>query len=120
MPDGLELSVAAAMPVQFGTAHHGLFEYGRLKPGETVLVRGAAGSVGIAAAQLPRRPGAKVIAVAATPERLERIGALGADYHYLIDYRVEDVVGRVQTLTDGRGVNLVLDMAGSGPLFGVC
>jgi NADPH2:quinone reductase len=118
VPDGLDLSVAAAMPVEFGTAHYGLFEYGRLKPGETVLVRGAAGGVGIAAVQLAHRAGAKVIAVAATSERLERIGALGADY--LIDYKVEDVVERVQSLTDGRGVDLVLDMAGGDPLFGAC
>lgn len=118
VPVGLDLSVAAAMPVEFGTAHDGLFEYGRLKPGETVLVRGAAGGVGIAAVQLAHRTGAKVIAVAATPERLEHIAALGADY--LIDYQVEDVVERVQALTGGRGVDLVLDIAGSNPLFGAC
>lgn len=118
VPDGLDLSVAAAVPVEFGTAHDALFEYGRLKPGETVLVRGAAGGVGIAAVQLAHRAGARVIAVAATPERLARIAALGADD--LIDYQAEDVVERVKALTDGRGVDLVLDMAGGNPLFGTC
>jgi NADPH2:quinone reductase len=106
------------VPVEFGTAHDGLFEYGRLKPGETVLVRGAAGGVGIAAVQLAHQADAKVIAVAATPERLKRIAALGADH--LIDYQAEDVVERVKALTNGRGVDLVLDMAGGDPLFGAC
>ena len=118
VPDGLDLSVAAAIPVEFGTAHDGLFEYGRLKPGETVLVRGAAGGVGIAAVQLAHRAGARVIAVAATLERLERIAALGADD--LIDYQAEDVIEQVNALTDGRGVDLVLDMAGGNPLFSAC
>lgn len=118
VPDGLDLAIAAAIPVEFGTAHDGLFEYGRLKPGETVLVRGAAGGVGVAAVQLAHQAGAKVIAVAGTRERLERIATMGADY--LIDYQVEDVVKRVKALTNGRGVDLVLDMAGGNPLFGVC
>lgn len=118
VPDELDLSVAAAVPIEFGTAHDGLFEFGRLKPGETVLVRGAAGGVGIAAVQLAHQAGAKVIAVAATPERLARIAALGADY--LIDYQTEDVIERVKALTNGRGVDLVLDMAGGDPLFGTC
>ncbi len=118
VPDELDLSVAAALPVEFGTAHDGLFEYGRLKPGETVLVRGAAGGVGIAAVQLAHQAGARVIAVAATSERLNRMVALGADH--LIDYQVEDVVEQVKALTNGRGVDLVLDMAGGDPLFGAC
>ncbi|WP_439029070.1 quinone oxidoreductase family protein [Gordonia terrae] len=118
VPDGLDLSVAAAVPVEFGTAHDGLFEYGRLKPGETVLVRGAAGGVGIAAVQLAHQAGARVIAVAATSERLNRIAELGADH--LIDYEAEDVVERVKALTNGRGADLVLDMAGGDPLFGAC
>lgn len=118
IPEGLDLSVAAAVPVEFGTAHDGLFEYGRLKPGETVLVRGAAGGVGIAAVQLAHQVGAKVIAVAATPERLNRIATFGADY--LIDYQTEDVVERVKALTAGRGVDLVLDMVGGDPLFDAC
>jgi NADPH:quinone reductase-like Zn-dependent oxidoreductase len=115
VPDGLDLSTAAALPVEFGTAHDALFEYGRLKPSETVLVRGAAGGVGVAAVQLAHQAGARVIAVAATPERLARIAALGADD--LIDYQAEDVVQRVKALTQGRGVDLVLDMAGGTPLF---
>lgn len=118
VPDGLDLSVAAAVPVEFGTAHDGLFEYGRLKPGETVLVRGAAGGVGIAAVQLAHQAGATVIAVAATQERLIRIATLGADH--LIDYQTEDVIERVKALTNGRGADLVLDMAGGDPLFGAC
>ena len=116
--DGLDLSVAPALPVEFGTAHDALFEYGRLKPGETMLVRGAVGGVGIAAVQLAHRASAKVIAVASTPERLKSIATLGADY--LIDYQTEHVIERVKALTDGRGVDLVLDMAGGNPLFGAC
>jgi NADPH2:quinone reductase len=59
-----------------------------------------------------------VIAVAATPERLKRIASFGADY--LIDYQAEDVVERVKALTNGRGVDLVLDMAGGDLLFAAC
>lgn len=118
VPDGLDLSVAAAVPVEFGTAHDGLFEFGRLKPGETVLVRGAAGGVGIAAVQLAHQAGATVIAVAATQERLNRIAPLGADH--LIDCQTEDVIERVKSLTGGRGADLVLDMVGGDPLFGAC
>ncbi|WP_044182107.1 quinone oxidoreductase family protein [Hyalangium minutum] len=118
LPEGLDFAVAAALPVEFGTASDGLFEFGRLKAGETVLVRGATGGVGIAAVQLAHRAGATVIAVAATAERLLRVSELGATH--VIDYRNEDVVARARELTDGRGVDLVLDVAGGAPLLGAC
>lgn len=85
VPDGLDLSVAEPIQVEFGTAQDGLFESGRLNPGRNDTDSGAAGGVGIAAVQLAHRAGATVIAVAATRERLEHIAALGADY--LIDYQ---------------------------------
>ena len=70
------------------------------------------------AVQLGHQAGAWVIAVAATRERLDRIAGLGADE--LIDCQAEDVVQRMKVLTDGRGVDLVLDMAGGDPLFDAC
>ncbi|MEO9339152.1 zinc-binding dehydrogenase [Mesorhizobium sp. SB112] len=118
VPQELELTTAAVLPVEFGTASDGLFEFGRLTKGETVLVRGAAGGVGLAAVQLAHRAGAQVIAVAATPERLRKIADFGADHG--IDYKSEDVVARVQEITGGRGVDLVLDMAGGNPIFDAC
>jgi NADPH2:quinone reductase len=118
VPDGLDMAVAAAIPVEFGTASDGLFEYGNLKAGETVLIRGAAGGVGVAAVQLARQAGATVIAVAATAERCQRLRQLGATH--AIDYQAEDVVARTRDLTDGRGVDLVLDMAGGRPLLDLC
>lgn len=118
VPDGLDLANAAVVPIEFGTASDALFEFGHLRAGQTVLVRGAAGGVGLAAVVLAARAGAKVIAVAAAQPRVDTTIRLGA--HYGIDYRSEDVVARTLDITQGRGVDLVLDMAGGEPLLGAC
>ena len=70
---------ASTVPVTFGTAHDALFEFGQLKPGETVLIQGAAGGVGIACVQLAKRSGAQVIGTASDPDRLARLGPLGLE-----------------------------------------
>lgn len=112
VPEGLDIRVAAAIPVTFGTADEALFGFGRLQPGETVAVQGGAGGVGLAAIQLAKATGATVIATATPGERLERLRALGVDHG--IDYRQQDVAAELLRLTGGRGVDLLVDLVG-GP-----
>jgi NADPH2:quinone reductase len=112
IPDGLDVREASVIPVTFGTADDCLFEFGRLKAGETVLIQAGASGVGVAAIQLAKRAGARVLATASSDERLARLKPLGVDAG--INYRVEDVVTSVMRLTDNKGVDLVVDSVG-GP-----
>ena len=116
VPSGCDVKLAAAVPVPFGTAHDCLFEFGRLKSGETVLVQAGASGVGVAAIQLAKRAGARVLATASSDERLERLKALGLDAG--INYKTSDVVQSVMKLTDNKGVNLVVDSVGGSTLQG--
>ena len=122
VPKGLDIKLAAAIPVPFGTADDCLFEYGRLKAGETVLVQAGASGVGVAAIQLAKRAGATVLATASSDERLERLKPLGLDYG--INYRTDDVVKSVMKITNNRGVDLVVDPVGGvtlqGSLLSIC
>ncbi|WP_240455590.1 quinone oxidoreductase family protein [Halomonas faecis] len=111
VPDGLQMAAAAALPISFGTAHHSLFARGNLVEGETLLVQGGAGSVGLAAIQLAHRAGSKVLATVSGADRAARLRAYGLDA--AIDHRSEDVTAAVMRLTDGRGVDLVVDPVGS-------
>jgi NADPH:quinone reductase-like Zn-dependent oxidoreductase len=111
VPDGLQMAAAAALPISFGTAHHSLFARGNLVDGETLLVQGGAGSVGGAAIQLAHRAGSKVLATVSGAARAARLRAYGLDA--AIDHRSEDVTAAVMRLTDGRGVDLVVDPVGS-------
>jgi NADPH:quinone reductase-like Zn-dependent oxidoreductase len=106
------LEAAVAVPVTFGTASDALFEFGALQPGETVLVHGAAGGVGIACVQLAARAGCRVIGTARGRDRVEALAALGLDHG--IDSARERIDRRVHELTAGAGVDLVVHMAG-GP-----
>lgn len=110
VPEGMDLELAAVVPIAFGTAYDALFTYGALQRGETVLVQGAAGGVGIAAVQLAAQAGATVIGTASSPERLALIAPLGLTHG--IDYRREDIAARCREITGGKGVDLVLDLAG--------
>jgi len=116
VPDGCDIKVAAAIPVPFGTAHDCLFEFGRLKAGETVLIQAGASGVGVAAIQLAKRAGARVLATASSDERLEKLKPLGLDHG--INYAKHDVVQSVMRLTDNKGVNLVVDPVGGSTLQG--
>jgi putative PIG3 family NAD(P)H quinone oxidoreductase len=110
VPRGLDLIRAAAIPETFFTVWTNVFERGRLRPGETLLVHGGASGIGTAAIQLARAFGARVLATAGTAGKCracERLGALRA-----IDYREEDFVAVVKDLTGGRGVDVILDMVG--------
>jgi len=116
VPDGADLAAAACVPIAFGTAHDCLFEFGRLQAGETVLVQAAAGGVGVAAIQLAKRAGATVLGTASSDERLARIAHLGLDHG--INYRERDAAAEARRLTDGRGVDLVVDSVGGPTLAG--
>jgi NADPH2:quinone reductase len=114
LADGMGMAAGAAFPIAYGTSHFGLFDRARLQPGETVLVHGAAGGVGLTAVECAKAGGATVIATASGPEKLAVAAEHGADFG--IDSRAEDIRARVLDLTDGRGVDVVYDPVGD-PLF---
>jgi putative PIG3 family NAD(P)H quinone oxidoreductase len=109
-PRGLDLTHAAAIPETFFTVWTNVFERGRLKTGESILVHGGSSGIGTTAIQLARAFGARVFATAGSPEKCaacERLGASRA-----INYRDTDFVAVVREATGGRGVDVVLDMVG--------
>ncbi|WP_127551606.1 zinc-binding dehydrogenase [Actinoplanes sp. OR16] len=116
VPDGLDPRIAAGIPVEFGTADDCLFEFGRLRAGETVLIQAAAGGVGLAAVQLAKLAGAQVLGTASSDEKLARLASYGLDH--AINYKTSDVVSSVQEITGGRGVDLVVDPVGGSTLEG--
>jgi len=111
VPDGLDPVAAACVPIPFGTADDCLFEFGRLQAGETVLVQAGSSGVGLAAIQLAKRAGATVLATASTDEKLARLTEYGLDHG--INYRDGDFADVARRLTDGKGVDLVLDSVGT-------
>ncbi len=114
IPDSMGWADAAGFPVVWGTSHHGLVEKARLKAGETLLVHGAAGGVGLTAVAVGRALGARVIATAGGADKLAVAAAMGGDHG--IDYKSEDVRERVRALTGGRGADVVYDPVG-GDVF---
>jgi NADPH2:quinone reductase len=116
IPDGLPTDQAACVPVPFGTADDCLFEFGHLVAGETVLIHAGAGGVGIAAIQLAKRAGARVLATASSDDKLHRLAALGLDEG--INYARDDFVAAARRLTDGRGVDVIVDSVGGTTLQG--
>jgi NADPH:quinone reductase len=112
LPDGISTDDGSAIPIAFGTAHACLFTFGGLQEGETVLIQGGAGGVGIAAIQLAKRAGATTLATASSDAKLERLkGELGLDHG--INYAQTELVEEVRRLTGGHGVNLAVDSVGS-------
>jgi NADPH2:quinone reductase len=109
VPDSLELEKAACIAVPFGTADDCLFEFGRLKPGESVLIHAGSSGVGLAAIQLAKRAGATVLATASSDAKLERLKRYGLDHG--INYAREDFVKTARELTHG-GPDLVVDPVG--------
>ena len=116
VPDGLSIEEAACVPIPFGTADDCLFEFGRLQSGESVLVQAGASGVGLAAIQLAKRAGAVVFATASKADKLKRLAELGVDHG--IHYTATDFVHEVRRLTDGRGVDVVVDSVGGHVLAG--
>lgn len=114
MPATMSYTHGAAFPVVFGTSHVALWHRARLQAGETLVVHGASGGVGLTAVTLGKQLGATVIATASSPEKLEVARAHGADH--LIDTGRDDVRQRIKALTEGRGADVVYDPVG-GELF---
>ena len=114
IPDDMDFEAAAAFAVTYGTSHIGLDFRGGLKPGETLLVHGAAGGVGLTAVEIGKAMGATVIATAGGPDKLAVARDHGADH--LVDYRAEDIREAVNGITGGRGADVVYDPVG-GDVF---
>jgi NADPH:quinone reductase len=110
VPEGLELDRAAGLIITYGTTLHALADRGALQPGETLAVLGASGGVGLAAVEVGKLLGARVIACASSPEKLAFARERGADE--TIDYAAEDLKTRLKALTGGRGVDVVYDPVG--------
>src|SRR5215813_1691012 len=112
MPAGMDFVPASAFILTYGTSYHALKDRAHLKAGETLLVLGASGGVGLAAIQLGKVIGARVIAAASSDAKLQVCRENGADE--LINYASEDLRARVRAITAGRGVDVVYDPVG-GP-----
>ncbi len=112
MPEGMDFPTAASFILTYGTSDHALRDRGELKAGETLLVLGAAGGVGIAAIEIGKALGAKVIACASSADKLEVCRQHGADE--VINYTTEDLRERIKAITGGKGVDVVYDPVG-GP-----
>jgi NADPH2:quinone reductase len=110
IPDGMDFVTAAAFPVAYGTSHFALTHRGHLALGETLLVLGAAGGVGLTAVEIGKVMGARVIAAAGGEDKLAVAKAHGADE--LIDYKTESIRDRVRELTGGKGADVVYDPVG--------
>lgn len=116
-PDTMDMVTASAFSTTYGTSYYALKQRGRLKPGETLLVLGAGGGVGLAAVELGKAMGARVIAAASSREKLDAARECGADE--LIDYSSGELKEQVKALTAGLGADVIYDPVG-GPLFDQC
>ena len=114
IPVTMPFTEAAAFVIAYGTSHVALAHRGRLKAGETLLVHGAAGGVGLTAIELGKHLGATVIATASTLEKLELCRRYGADH--TINYQEDDFVGAVKDITKGKGADVIFDPVG-GEVF---
>ncbi|WP_271409724.1 NADPH:quinone oxidoreductase family protein [Pseudomonas sp. Q1-7] len=114
IPKGIEFNSAAAFGMTYGTSMHALKQRANLRAGETLLVLGASGGVGLAAVEIGKAMGARVIAAASSAEKLEVAKAAGADE--LINYSTESLKDRVKELTGGQGADVIYDPVG-GDLF---
>lgn len=114
IPDAMPYETAAGFMVAYGTAHVGLDHRAGLGEGETLLVHGAAGGVGLAAVEVGKAMGATVIATAGSQDKRALASAHGADH--VIDYRAGEFKDVVKTLTDGRGADVVFDPVGGSVL----
>ena len=109
-PPSMDFSTAASFLLAYGTSYHALKDRAQLKEGETLLVLGASGGVGLAAVELGKLMGAKVIAAASSDDKLALCKEYGAVE--TINYATEDLKNRIKELTDGKGVDVVYDPVG--------
>lgn len=110
IPEGMDFKTAASFLMTYGTSHHALRNRARTTPGESLLVLGAAGGVGLAAVEIGKQLGLKVIACASSDEKLELCRRHGADA--TINYSSEDMRARIKEITDGKGVDVIYDAVG--------
>ncbi|HXU06882.1 MAG TPA: NADPH:quinone oxidoreductase family protein [Polyangia bacterium] len=110
MPAAMDFETAASVVMTYGTDMHALKDRAHLQPGETLLVLGAAGGIGLAAVEIGNAMGAKVIAAASSDEKLEICRQHGADA--VINYRTDDLKDRINTLTGRHGVDVIVDPVG--------
>lgn len=110
MPPGLDFDTAASVTLTYGTSHHAVVDRAQLKAGETMLVLGAAGGVGLAAIEIGKALGARVIAAASSDEKLEVCKAHGADA--TINYSTADLREAIKAATDGKGPDVIYDPVG--------
>lgn len=110
MPPGMDFDIAAAITLTYGTSHHAVVDRAQLKAGETMLVLGAAGGVGLAAIEIGKALGARVIAAASSDEKLEVCKAHGADA--VINYSTQDLREVVKAATEGKGPDVIYDPVG--------
>ncbi len=110
IPGDMPFDIASGFTMTYGTSHHALKQRARLQPGETLLVLGAAGGVGLTAVELGKLMGARVIAAASSDEKLALCRQYGADE--TINYSTEDLKERIKALTGGKGVDVVYDPVG--------
>jgi NADPH2:quinone reductase len=110
MPPGMSFEVAGSLLLTYGTCIHALRDRAGLQPGQTVLVLGAAGGIGIAAIELAKALGARVIAAASSAEKLATCRAKGADE--VINYREQNLRDEIKRITGGKGVDVVVDPVG--------
>jgi NADPH2:quinone reductase len=114
IPDSMSFVQAAGFVVTYGTVYHALVDRARLKPGEVLLVHGAAGGVGLNAVEIGKCLGATVIATAGSDDKLKLAADYGADH--LINYRAGEFRDKVKELTGGRGADVIFDPVG-GDVF---
>lgn len=114
IPQGMDFTTAAAFSMIYGTSMHALTQRARLQPGETLLVLGASGGVGLAAVEIGKALGARVIAAASSAEKLEVARNAGADE--LINYSETSLKDEIKRLTNGNGADVIYDPVG-GDLF---
>ena len=108
VPTGLSLIEAASLPETFYTVWSNVYDRARLQPGETLLVQGGSSGIGVTAIQMAKARGSRVIVTAGSDEKCQACLALGADH--AINYKTQDFVEQVLAITDGKGVDVVLDM----------
>jgi NADPH2:quinone reductase len=108
LPDDITYAEGASLHVPYATAHRALFHRAQARAGETVLIHGASGGVGLAAIQFARAAGLTVIGTAGTAEGRDLVLRTGA--HHVLDHTAAGYLGQVATLTSGRGVDLILEM----------
>jgi len=112
LPEGMSFDEAGGFPIAYISSHAAIRWQGRLEPGETLLVLGAAGGVGLPAVEIGKAMGARVIAAASTPDKLAVTREHGADE--VVNYATENLTDRVMALTNGTGVDVCFDPVGGG------